>query len=109
MAKKAKTKKRRSQTAKAALEKSRARLKWIVGLTTLMVGVGLVYSYTATRVIELGYEISRLQAEKVKTLRTYSKLRVELASLKAPERIEGLARGKLGLIQPPADRVVVLK
>jgi hypothetical protein len=37
------------------------------------------------------------------------KLRLEMTSLRRPERIETLAIKKLGLIKPPLERIVVLK
>ena len=87
----------------------RRNLKLVVGTTVLLVGVGLVYAWSANRVIELGYQISKLQTERRRELDLYSKLRVELASLRRPERIEAIATAKLGLVKPRPERVVVLE
>jgi cell division protein FtsL len=90
-------------------ESRRQRLKWLIGLVAGLVAVGLTYAWTANRALTLGYEISNLQAERKEALDLYSKLRVELASLRRPELVEATAVGKLGLVRPPVDRVVVLK
>ncbi len=87
----------------------RQRVRWIVSLTALMVGVGMVFAWSANRVIGLGYEISNLQAERRKVLEDYSRLRVELASLRRPERVERIAVDRFGLTRPPAERVVVIE
>jgi len=86
----------------------RQNLKLVIGATVILVGVGLVYAWSANRVIELGYEISQLQTARREQLEHYSKLRVELASLRRPERIESIATGKLGLVKPRPEWVVVL-
>ena len=87
----------------------RQRVKWIVILTALMVAVGMAFAYSSNRVIGLGYEISTLQAERRLVLEEYSKLRVELASLRQPDLVEKTAVDKFGLVRPAADRVVVIE
>ena len=87
----------------------RQRVKWIISLTALMVGVGMVFAWSSNRAIGLGYEISNLQAERRAVLEDYSRLRVELASLRRPERVERIAVDKFGLTRPPVERVVVIE
>ncbi len=87
----------------------RQRVKWIVLLTALMVGVGMIFAYSSNRVIGLGYEISTLQAERRQVLEEYSKLRVELASLRQPDLVERIAVEKFGLVRPAGERVVVIE
>ena len=69
----------------------------------------MVFAWSSNRVIGLGYEISTLQAERRRVLEDYSRLRVELASLRRPDLVEKVAVEKYGLIRPPADRVVVIE
>ena len=87
----------------------RQRVKWIISLTALMVGVGMVFAWSANRVIRLGYEISTLQTERRRVLENYARLRVELASFRRPDRVEKIAVEKFGLVRPSADRVVVIE
>lgn len=55
--------------------------------------------------VELGYETSRARAEKARLLVERRELRVELASLKSPKRVETEAREKLGMDMPDHDKI----
>jgi len=93
-------------SAKSAAKKSLPR---IVGLVAILVLGGLVYTWSAGQVIHVGYQISSLQEDLGQANDLNRKLRLELASLRRPERIEALATGELGLVKPAPERVVVLK
>ena len=54
----------------------------------------------------LGYETSRARAERARLLIERRELRLELASLKSPARIETEAREKLGMEMPDHDRII---
>jgi cell division protein FtsL len=54
----------------------------------------------------LGYETSRARAERARLLVERRELRLELASLKAPSRIEAEAREKLGMKIPDHDQII---
>ncbi len=58
--------------------------------------------------IRLGYETSRARAERARLLVERRELRLELASLKAPEKIEAMAREKLDMEMPKHDRIVTI-
>ncbi|HEY2028338.1 MAG TPA: cell division protein FtsL [Myxococcales bacterium] len=68
----------------------------------------LGHAYLRTRVTEEGYRLSRLSAESRELAREHEALQIRAAELKSPQRIEELARTKLGMAPPPLDRVVVL-
>ena len=68
----------------------------------------LGHAYLRTRVTEEGYRLSRLSAESRELSREHEALQIRAAELKSPQRIEELARTKLGMAPPPVDRVVVL-
>ncbi len=99
----------RGKTGRAAKGAGKRRIRGVVGAVSILVLAGLAYAWSAGRVINLGYEISSLQADLRQAYDLNRKLRVELASLRRPELVEKIARSKLGLVRPPAGRVVVLR
>ena len=61
------------------------------------------------RVIRAGYELSERGTE-LRTLEQQNrKLRLELSLLRSPERIERLARDKLGLVRPDPEHIRVVR
>lgn len=68
----------------------------------------LTHAWVRTRVTERGYELSRLSAESRALTREHEMLQIRAAELKSPQRIEELARSRLGMGPPPMERVVVL-
>ena len=75
---------------------------------TLVAAAALFHLWIRTRVTERGYQISRLSSEYRDLARERESLQIKAAELKSPQRIEELAREKLGMGPPPVDRVVVL-
>lgn len=55
--------------------------------------------------VQLGYETSSARAEKARLLVERRELRLELASLKSPKRVETEAREKLGMDMPDHDKI----
>lgn len=68
----------------------------------------LGHAWLRTRVTEEGYRLSRLAAEARDLAREHETLQIRAAELKSPQRLEQLARAKLGMGPPAADKVVVL-
>lgn len=56
--------------------------------------------------VRLGYATSRARAEQARLVAEQRELRLELSSLKSPERIEAEAREKLSMKMPENDRIV---
>jgi len=75
---------------------------------TLFVGVGLMHVTSRVLVVGVGYELSRLEQENHDLLRQNDALRVELAALKNPARLERVAREQLGMVSPPAGAVITV-
>jgi cell division protein FtsL len=75
---------------------------------TLVAAAALFHLWIRTCVTERGYQISRLSSEYRDLARERESLQIKAAELKSPQRIEELAREKLGMGPPPVDRVVVL-
>ncbi len=77
-----------------------------VGLLAL---VGIVHVTSRVMVVKMGYELSRLDTQTTELLRENDALKLELATLKSPSRLEVIARTKLGLAPPPAGAVIHVK
>ncbi len=77
----------------------KARVGAVLGLAIM----ALMYVWQHAKVMQLGYDLVGLRAKKSELLQRNKLLQVELAGLKAPERIERMARDTLGMQTP--DRV----
>jgi cell division protein FtsL len=56
--------------------------------------------------VRIGYEVARLQAERNILAQERRVLRVEIGSLRQLDRIESIARSKLGMVFPRPDQIV---
>jgi len=74
----------------------------------LLVAGASLQIWVRTRVTEQGYLLSRLSAERRQLLREHERLQLGSAQLASPQRIEDLARARLGMGPPAADQVIVL-
>ena len=84
----------------------------IVGLILallLVVGGALAHVTVRLNVIRLGYAITEQTRERRELEEQNRRLRVELALLRGPERIERLAHDKLGMIRPDPTEIRVLR
>ena len=84
-------------------------LKVLILLLVFFVPGVLVYIWLHVQEVNLGYDIAKGQKQKRELLEINKKLRIELANLKSPERIEGIALTKLGLRTPEKGQIEILK
>lgn len=61
------------------------------------------------RLIRAGYAFGERMGEISTLAEENRKLRLELSLLRSPERIERLARDKLGLVRPDPERIRVVR
>ena len=99
--KKSSTKSTKTSNARRWLPAVSAMLLWF-----LICGFG--YVWCRVQVVNLGYSLSKGHRVHSQLLNDNKKLHLELARLRAPERIERLAIQKLGLNHPRKDQIVVL-
>lgn len=71
--------------------------------------VALIYVGSHIRMTKMEYDIAAALSTKENLLEEQKKLKLELAMLKAPQRIENIARNKLQMSYPAAEQVIVLK
>jgi cell division protein FtsL len=83
-----------------------------VGLWTVLMAVFitelLVSTWCRVQCTQIGYEINRAAELRQKQVTLQNNLKIELARLKSPERIAGIAQRQLGLTIPKPEQVVVL-
>jgi cell division protein FtsL len=66
----------------------------------------LAHLYVRFEGVRLGYETNRARATRTRLLLERRELRLELASLKSPDRVEAEARERLGMEIPDHRRIV---
>ena len=77
----------------------------VVVLSVTILIVGLFYVWTRMQIVQIGYEITRLESKNKEIKNRMRELQLEIASLQSPSELEGKAR-KLGLVPPAAHKVV---
>lgn len=80
---------------------------WIA-LMMLFFLQGLFYVWCRVQCVNAGYAIEQEKSRHEMLTKVRGTLNIELARLKSPERIETIARTRLGLILPDAQRTVTL-
>ncbi len=78
---------------------------WVV---FIVVFIAELFFYTWCRVqyVQTGYDISKETGNHKELIALNKKLKIELASLKSPERIAEIARQELDLVMPKADQMI---
>ena len=82
-------------------------------LLPLLLGIGLVvmallHVWLRLQVVHLGYVLSTRSKLQSQLEQENRELKVELATLTSPGRLEAMARSRLGMIEPARAQVVVL-
>ncbi len=72
----------------------------LVALGGLLAGVALVYAWQHFQSIQMGYQLEEVKAERARAAELNLQLKVEVAALRSPMRIDLIARRQLGLTLP---------
>lgn len=80
---------------------------WMFAIAILLSSILCVWS--RAKVISLGYEISKSSRQLNELKNSNEKLIAEVAMLKAPGRLEAIARKQLGLLPPKNTQIVFIK
>ncbi|MBX5483617.1 MAG: cell division protein FtsL [Myxococcaceae bacterium] len=78
-------------------------------LCGLFAAVGIIHVSSRVLVVRVGYQLSALQLESRTLARENDRLKLELATLKSPARLERVAREELGMAPPTAAQVIPLR
>ncbi|WP_258359325.1 cell division protein FtsL [Moorella sulfitireducens (nom. illeg.)] len=82
-----------------ARDKTRQKVVLLV-LVLLAIGIAFAKTYLAVQVVLRGYELEALKEEISTIQRENERLQLEVARLKAPERIAAVATTRLGMVAP---------
>jgi len=82
---------------------------WALAIALTFIGCSLFNVWAHHQVISLGYEISQASQEEQSLLEENKKLRLELAALKSPRRIENVALKELGFINPQKEQLIIVR
>jgi cell division protein FtsL len=76
-----------------------------VALGAAVAAVILVYAWQHFQCIQLGYQLESFKSELSQKSEMNQELKLEVAGLRAPSRIDEIARNQLGLTVPVAGQV----
>jgi cell division protein FtsL len=76
-----------------------------VALGGIIAAFCMFYIYQHFRCIDLSFQLEDLKAKTVQAQSLNSKLKLEIASLRDPHRIDVIARRELGLTQPTPNQM----
>ena len=85
------------------------RIFAIFAVFTWLLFSGFGYVWCRVQVVHVGYLLSEVHRTNTRLLNDNKKLHLELARLKAPERVERIAIEQLGLKHPTKSQIVVLR
>lgn len=80
---------------------------WIVFLT-IFISELFLYAWCRVQYIGIGYDISNASRYQQELIALQNNLRVELVSLKSPDRIATIAKKQLGLVVPKPEQMVII-
>lgn len=96
-----------ARKAKKNTPKPKATLICIIFMTIFLAEL-LFYTWSRVQCIETGYEISSATKHHQDLITLQNNLKIELASLKSPERIAKIAKNQLGLITPTIEQMIII-
>lgn len=76
----------------------------VIGLLLCLAGV-LVYMWPRVHIVRLGYRVQTLEQRSRGLMQEREQLRLEIASLKDPQRVYQIATDRLGMIVPRHEQV----
>jgi len=92
-----------------AREVNRNLIFVVLVVALVFIGSSLFYVWSHHQIISLGYETSQATRDEQTLLQDNKRLRLELAALKAPSRIEKMAQQQLGLGIPQKEQLIIVR
>lgn len=99
----------RPMTGARSLTLGQPRLVVLLGYIALLCCLALFFVWSRLQVMNLEYQIASLGSEMAQLKQEGQTLRIEVASLENPSRIERLARTRLGLQRPTAAQIKLVE
>jgi cell division protein FtsL len=95
----------------ASQSRQRQHRRHVTATTLLLlglVGVVLLHVWLRLQVVHMGYVLSTTSKLQNQLEQEHRELKVELATLTSPDRLEAMSRRRLGLTLPEKGQVIVL-
>lgn len=98
----------RERPARTPRRARRQSIIWTAGLLVVLMGLVWLHVWLRLQVVHLGYVLSTTSKLQGRLEQENRELKIELATMTSPERLESLARRRLSLRQPEKGQVIVL-
>ena len=96
------------QVNRPSKRKGRQHIFGICAFGFFLFLLGLVHVWLRLQVVHMGYVLSTTTKLQGQLEQENRELKVEVATLTSPERLEAMARRRLGLMSPDKGQVIVL-
>ncbi len=92
------------------VEKVSSQIKYsnFIFVTLVLMAVALFYVWSHIHMTELEYMVAAEMSIKEKLVEEQTKLKVEIATLKSPQRLETIAKEQLQMTYPTRDQIIIL-
>jgi len=97
-----------NRTRKKRLNLTRRQVFLVVVMLFMFMGSSIGYVWSNFERTRIGYNLSELKQKELELREMNRRLRLELAFLKSPQRLETVAREELGLREPSPEDLVIL-
>jgi cell division protein FtsL len=98
----------KGRIARAPRAGRRQNIFWIAALAVVLMALVWLHVWLRLQVVHLGYVLSTTSKLQGRLEQENRELKIELATMTSPERLESLARRRLNLGQPEKGQVIVL-
>lgn len=96
-----------AQNVRIDIRKPKTTMIWIIFMAMFIAEL-LIYTWCRVQFVGIGYEISETAHHLQEHIKLQNNLKVELASLKSPDRIAKIAKNQLGLKTPTPAQVIII-
>jgi len=96
-----------ARKAKKNTRSTRVVTVWFI-IMAVFIAELLIYTWSRVQCIKAGYEISNENNKNRNLINLQNNLKVELASLKSPERLAKIAKNQLGLKTPTPEQMIII-
>lgn len=86
-----------------------AKISPFIVAALILMFVALVYVWSHINMTRLEYQVAEEMGVRAQLLEQQKKLKLEIATLKSPQRIGTIARDVLQMMPPERDQVVLIK
>lgn len=93
----------------AGVEQKSDVFAYLLGIIALVTVISVFHVWSRVQVMNLSLNVGELRRELKGQEQEQGRLKLEVASLKMPARIESLAKGELGMSLPTEQQVIQVK